>query len=302
MRFVLLLSLELKVPIVPHFGDDWPATIYRSGLASGTLRRRAERYLAAIFERSPIRLVISDMMGAEYRKRYGGTYLTFLNTVDKSSYLVNDKGPTTGPISFVYIGGLHSGRWEALRAIGLELKKLNEIGISGHLSIFTYPQEARRYQTHLIIPPVSEVKGWVPNNEVPRVLGSADVLVHVESFRGEIPDIVRLSVSTKIPEYMMAGRSLLGFGPGNIASIGYIRDSHSGLTVETEDRTVLQEALETLICNHEKRVVLGKNARSTALMYHDSEGQRRLFADALKIAARFRDREAKGTAYETHKS
>jgi len=285
MKFVVQISRELGIPVVPHFLDDWPTTIYRNGPASKMLRRRADQYLAAILKRSPIRMVISDMMGAEYGRRYGGSYLTFLNTVDKALYSENRSEPSPGPVKFVFIGGLHSGRWEALRAIGIELMKLNEMGISGHLSIFTYPQEGRRYQAHLTIPPVCEVMGWVPNNEVPQIMQKADILVHVESFRGQIPELVKFSISTKIPEYMMAGRSILGFGPGDIASIKYIRDSNSGMTVETENRKDLLEALRSLICSNELRIAYGTNARSLALLNHDSESQRRLFRAALDNAA-----------------
>ena len=52
----------------------------------------------------------------------------------------------------------------------------------------------------------------------------ADSLLHVEAFDEKSKKSTRLSVSTKIFEYLYAGKIILGYGPSDVASMEYLRD------------------------------------------------------------------------------
>jgi hypothetical protein len=67
--------------------------------------------------------------------------------------------------------------------------------------------------------------GSLSKDELNEVIREADVLVHVESFDRNSIESTRLSVSTKIPEYLAMGRPVLAVGPPDVASMEFLRDA-----------------------------------------------------------------------------
>ena len=107
--------------------------------------------------------------------------------------------------------------------------------------------------------------GSVPNGELPEVYASADILVHVESFDPEWASYTHLSLSTKVTEYMMAGRPLLGVGPRSANSIRYISESGAGVSQMEDDATELLGKVRSLVADRSLRERLGLRARAVAL-------------------------------------
>jgi glycosyltransferase involved in cell wall biosynthesis len=117
------------------------------------------------------------------------------------------------------------------------------------------------------------------------VLRRANVLVHVESFGSAERQYTRLSVSTKIPQYMSAGRPILAYGPGDVASCQYVQDSSSGVVVGRQDRQDLTDALRRLCADADLRARLGRQGWLTAIDKHNAETVRERFRAVLAGAA-----------------
>jgi hypothetical protein len=117
------------------------------------------------------------------------------------------------------------------------------------------------------------------------VLRRADVLVHVESFGAAERRYTRLSVSTKIPQYLWAARPILAYGPGEVASCQYVQSSASGVMVERLD---LKPALQRLATDAGLRARLGRQAWLTARNRHDAKIIRERFRLVLAKAAQTR--------------
>lgn len=60
-----------NVPVVPHFMDDWPSTLYADGRLGGLPRRIFQRHLRRLFGSVPLGFCIGSHMAAEYASRYG---------------------------------------------------------------------------------------------------------------------------------------------------------------------------------------------------------------------------------------
>ena len=60
----------------------------------------------------------------------------------------------------------------------------------------------------------------------------ADILLHVESFNEKMKKYTRLSISTKIPEYLASKRLIIAIGPVDIASIEYLKDNKAALILD----------------------------------------------------------------------
>ncbi len=103
------------------------------------------------------------------------------------------------------------------------------------------------------------VYGYRPFDEVPDMLGTADVLVAVLE-----PDASVYSVPSKVLTYLCAGRPiLLSVPPDNLAARIVAREQ-AGLVVSPGDPARFQAAAERLLADADLRTALGHNARAYA--------------------------------------
>ena len=282
MRVTVRLAEYASVPIVPHFTDDWISTQYRDAFMGARMRREMMCWLNRTFARSPRCLVIGTLMAQEYQRRYQITCDPFMNCLEESAFPVSlPRTSSKRPIRFVYIGGLHLNRWKSLLEMGDTLSELARQGTPSEIIIHTYPQTETEYGPRLSANPLIRMGGWVPNEEVPSIVADADCLVHVESFDPTIREYTRYSVSTKIPEYMMAGRCIFAYGPQECASIRYIEESKVGLTVSAQSRSRLRDALALILQSPEVRQECATRGRALALERHEATRQRERFRQVL---------------------
>lgn len=225
MRLAGRLHELTGAPVVPHFLDDWPTTLYDNG--NGRARREMLRLLEQTLRDAPAVAVISDAMAAEYCDRYAVSSTPLMNCFDE---IGSPKGvePGAGPVRFVYVGGLHLGRAVQVR----EIAKLLDAKRGATLQVHA-PQEDLDRHREMFRPFNSLAYGpSLPAEAVADVLAEADVLIHVESFDQTTARYTRLSMSTKIPQYLAAARPVLAVGPSSLASIQHLRASGAALVVD----------------------------------------------------------------------
>lgn len=285
MQLVLDFSYRYSISIVPHFFDDWPTTLYQSSIFRSRLRSLMQAKLSAVLERSPKRLVIGTAMAIEYIQRYGGDFIPFMNAIEPEDFVPTIQPRPRKLVRMIHIGRLQLNRWRSLRDIGLTLKELYEEGLEVELLIYCQQRVAEKIQK-LDIPPVVRFAGSLESSaEVYRVIRDADILVHVDSFENTDRQFFRYSVSTKIPEYMAAARPIFAYGPEELASIRYIRDSGAGIVVDKQDSTALKTALRELADSDQLRRQLGENGYRVAVNTHDARLQREQFRSILECVA-----------------
>ena len=129
------------------------------------------------------------------------------------------------PIKMVYTGKLIIGRDETIRIIGQALDKINENGEKIELDVYT---------TTKISSPESfgdsiNLKGTVPQTEVPTIQNSADILLFAEAISGAKSKTSRLSFSTKITDYFGSGKCILAVGRPDVAPMEYLKENDAAL-------------------------------------------------------------------------
>ena len=216
-KIVASLAERLDLPVVPHFMDDWPSTLFADGQLGGLARRQVERSLARVLERAPLGLAIGDDMATEFRDRFGIPFSAVGNSVDFSDF-DRVRTPHSGT-TFVYAGGLHLGRDLMLAKVAASLSAEWPHDYV-RLIVYAPPTDhARMSRLMAAHPGVVESGGVLDPKQVPGALRDADVLVFVESEQAEILQFTRLSVSTKVPEFLAARRPVLVLGPACQASV-----------------------------------------------------------------------------------
>jgi hypothetical protein len=249
MRLSLALSRYLDVPLVPHFMDDWVDNLFTDGQLGGYARSETERVLAQVLERAPVCLTIGDDMRREFEFRLNRPCVTVGNSVDLDDYTRAGQGAAHhGPeLVMRYVGGLHLGRDQVLSVLAEVLDGESLDDRKWTLELFV-PDHDRGRAGRMAERFRSVVHGGsLAPSEVPGRLVTADALVFLESELPGITNFTRLSVSTKVPQYLASGRPLLVMGPPDQASVRtFMRSSLSVYSGSSPSPEELRASLERL--------------------------------------------------------
>ncbi|HEY9001046.1 MAG TPA: hypothetical protein VIM89_06825 [Mucilaginibacter sp.] len=219
------LSVQYNLPVVPHFMDDWPHTIYEGDPMLLVPRLKKKRLLNKVLRRTKAGIVISEKMANEYRSEYHKEFFALMNCVDIKEPDKTDQHKN-GKIVFSYFGGLHLLRWQTLLSFFKAVKN-NRAYAANDLEFRIYTSDADRAKYQHEFGQIAEVVfcDRVSQGALIGEMRKSNYLVHVEAFDEKIKKYTRLSISTKIPEYLVAQRPIIAIGPGDIASIEYLRDN-----------------------------------------------------------------------------
>ncbi|MER7442044.1 glycosyl transferase family 1 [Micromonospora avicenniae] len=290
MDLVRRLAAICQVPVVPHFMDDWPSVIYTNGELLGWGRRATAARMESVISRAGSGLCISEPMAEEYRHRYGIPFAAFMNCVEEDAFTrqPGSNGAKADPgkyVEFVYVGGLHLGRWAPLARIGAAMAGLRSSLPQPRLTVHAPERDLLRYGGAFADLPAVRLSQPVASSGVPAVLQTADVLVHVESFAPALARYTRLSLSTKIPQYLAAGRPVLAHGPAELASMRHLRTAGAGWIVGEDDQELLSDAIRGLRGDPALRQRLGCDGYAYAKLHHAKRRVTMRFAEHLAAAA-----------------
>lgn len=238
-----------------------------------------ERMRESIVESRSL-VTISEKMRLEYAQLFGRDSTVAFNIPDQQVTL---KGPTSEKayIELVYAGGLHFSRWKTLQKLADAIKHFNATrkhGKLAHLKIYTNEKPDRRVRSKIELPGAASYEGSLTKEQLEIVLSKADVLVHAESFDRRCIESTRLSVSTKISEYLALKRPILAIGPMEVASMEFLKDTACCATSEK----MIDPALRDLLGNEAQRECWARKAgekwRAVSMQYGDALVlQKRLF-------------------------
>jgi len=106
----------------------------------------------------------------------------------------------------------------------------DEAGFSFDLDVYTNDSEES-----LKLPNCQQFgilfKGGISWPELQAKLVEGDFLLHLESFDSKNIKKTKLSLSTKIPEYLSSGTCVIAFGPENLASIKIFKEEAIGIAI-----------------------------------------------------------------------
>jgi hypothetical protein len=277
---------KLGLPLYIHVTDDFVRSLYGPLPFGKVIADASEKWFRRIVNYSQGRAGISEDMAEEFQKRYGGHWDWFTTGVDPRAYDPSHR-EDDGVIRFVYAGNLGLGRWRQLRALALALDRLAQGGgMRPCLEIYAAADQLHAHRAALTIPSVVRVMGWAPHDSLPGIFHNADVLVHVESFDLEVAALTRLSLSTKLTQYFMAGRCVLGFGPSELSSMRLIRNGGAGLTICSNDEAIVTGQVRRLCVEGKARQLYGQQARQWAERWGDRDKQHVRFQASLAQCAR----------------
>lgn len=258
---------RVKKPAAYYFMDD--VYTYQSVKGGGI-----SKYIYKFFLRWSVRrvikqcqefFVVSPKMKREYDAIFNFNSKILTKGIDFTA-LEFKPNAINKPLKIVYLGQIIYGRVYSLVAMAQTLKKFNEDDIKAELYIYTgnfISDEMRDQLEHSS----SHIMPLVPYEQVQQIMAEVDVVVFAESLNEKHKNVARLSFSTKITDYLSAGKCIFAIGPHDSAPIEYLRDSE--VAVVAISREEIQKKLSDLILNPEMINTYAKKSFQLGKQNHD---------------------------------
>jgi hypothetical protein len=233
---------------VVYITDDYIMPRFRFDPAWWLRRNVIYSKMRTAVQDSDIFFTISEEMRDEYKKIFGkDSFLAF--NMPKKMKIENFKKENRSDLILAYTGGLHFKRWESLALLAEIIKRFNKNNSRNIiLKIYSCSVISDNIKSKLNIHGSSKFCGELDERGVRFVLNDADILVHVESFDRKCIESTRLSVSTKIFEYLDVGNKILAIGPSNIASMKFLKENAYCITSIEDLPGRFGEICESLHC------------------------------------------------------
>ena len=274
-----------KVKMVGYISDDCYTLKHFSLSPLFWIDRLIKRqYVKKAIDQCEILYTITETQKKEYNAIFGNK----CKVLSKGGYFddfSHKKTILNNPIKLVYTGNLGMGRWKSLAKIVEALRIINNNGIKAQLYIYSQTPLSESSMRKLQIQNTVYFMGGIPASKVKDVQRDADILVHVESFELSERNSARLSFSTKIVDYLEAGRCILAVGWKKTGAIEYLVENDAAIVIT--DINKIYDQLSYLVNN--KQLILDYAVKGFELgkKNHQLEKIRNgLYDDLLFVASK----------------
>ena len=228
--------------------------------------RKTMSYASGIF-------TICEKMTADYSALFAKPCYTIHTSSSISEKLVEEK---SNAIS--YIGNLGYSRHEQLINLGKALKSINHCNNPGYIDVYSTESRDEILKT-LTKENGIRFHGAISVNEVLRVIGQSQAVIHTESFDKSIRKSVAYSVSTKIADSLASGTCIIAYGPEEVASIKYLSENNAAFCIGEND--CIEEKLYAFFESSSIKESIVENALSLAKKNHNPAERSEKFKNIL---------------------
>lgn len=232
------ISSRLSIPLFLFYTDDYILHPIFKGIANKIRKNALIKDYNRIINYASGCFSIGTLMSKEYGLYFKKDFYPIMNSVPAEDYIPPRQ---TSPKILSYFGGLHLNRWKMICRIakclptGWELRLFTASAISEEMAV--------QFRLNNV-----KVQGCVSGEELKEAMRKSSALIHVESDDPCNRALTHLSVSTKIPEYLMSGRAIIGYGPHEVASMRLLTDNKIGLFIDSSIGTdELEKKLKDLL-------------------------------------------------------
>jgi len=244
------IANKFDIPVFLYYTDDYITEIKTIDPFWWINYFWLKNVLNKLLEKVKTIFVIGEDMANEFSRKLDKKCIPIMNAVKIEEYLESriKREVPQKVIELAYFGGLHLNRWKTLLMIGDVIREINDqketkLNLNIYSGKIVEETLLKKFEIHSSI----LFKGSVTEKEIIDEMQKYDVLVHVESFDKEMIDKTRLSISTKIPEYLASGRVILGVGPQRLSSIKYLEKLGFTFIINKCDRKIIKQKLIELI-------------------------------------------------------
>lgn len=237
--FALDVCKRKNIPMILELTDDYTHRLYPLSILERANQTRYRKAFTEAIRFASKTIVISQLMKEEYESRFGGDMVVMMNSVNA----LHPACPCERtPDDYVYAGNLLLNRWKVLRNLGKALLQANP---QATLNIYTPDVPPRRILKALSKVSSIHYGGRLTKEDLDRRLKKCEYVVHVEAFDKKNRKITRLSMSTKISEYVASGAKVLAIGPSDVASMRCLEANRLGVCIHNPWVKFISKALSS---------------------------------------------------------
>ncbi len=233
-------------------------------------------------------MAICPKMAKEYAARYGRGFSHFQNTVDAPAWFKHAKDDLSisGVPRLVYAGSIFPyAQRQSLIDCCHAVDRLNSEGFPVTLDIYS-PKSLLGVSTSLFtVNPAITFHDALAQEPYRRELGRADVLLLPVNFDVGSLRFIRLSMPTKVPEYLASGTPVLVYGPFNTAQTDYAVEKGWGAHVGRQNIDTLMKMIKKMVRDMDLRKRLSASAKDAVIRFHDIHVVRDAFQNKLAETA-----------------
>ena len=232
------ISVMLQIPVIIWCCDDYYFSKRGMNTPGGRYcHRNLMKWVSRISDRTKSVVVISDRMKRDYSEIFSQPIYTIRISASKNQTAL----PVECRSGIVYVGSLGINRITPLLELGRQLKTAS---ISGFECIDVYSGDRNEHTISLLTEDNGlRFHGSASAEKVPEILGAAKYVLHVEAFDENSKGRTGYSLSTKIGECLQSGACIIAYGPSDISSIEYLRESRAAVVLSDAEElpAVLQK-------------------------------------------------------------
>jgi len=253
----------INKPLVIHMMDDWPERLHAIDSVKFLKLDAALRRLLSLASK---RLSICQAMSDVYQIRYGGEWIPLANGVELAEFPEKDwskRLPVSQKFPFLirYMGALaddmtYSSVCDIAAAVSV-LQATTPV----RFEIYTMEWCCSKAEKDIGTLPGVSVFSLVEDELYKQSLCEADALVIAYNFDPKSTSYIGLSLANKMPECLASGSPLIAYGPMDVATIRYLKDTSCAQVVDIRDQEVLISAIKALVEDTNFCQRLGERAR-----------------------------------------
>ncbi len=283
IHLTLSLQSRLQVPLAIHQMDDWLSSSAGHLFYSPLLKKQFISHFMTLLERTAIPICISDAMAENYTKAYGRNWHVFHNSINVENWklpTLRDKNKQTFDI--LYMGRVGISNKYTLENFIRFVTGFNKVGrrLTFHIYTLDYGMkflENVQDKNIVVHPPV-------PHSQVSALVGRFDLLLLPLDFDKESLKFAKLSMPTKMTEYMASGVPVLVIAPEDSAIYQYSKKNRVAFVCNTNNIQKIETVVSHILIDEETREEFSANGRKIAFEHHDVDKESKRFINLINSA------------------
>ena len=238
-----------RAKLVLYIVDDWVNTKENNRFFPSYWRKQNDKYFRLLMNRASGLLSICPYMSEVYKERYGKVFYPFHNPVDSQLWTAQQakKQYEDNIRSILYVGKINVDTIDCLLDTAAAILSLNNsLGTKHKYRLDVYTPNYNEYQDTFIDYPDCEVFPPLRHSEIIALTKSYDALLLTLGFSKKTREYVRLSMPTKLSEYLAAGIPTILYCPSEIALAKYLVPNNCSINCQERNINKLAEAMKSL--------------------------------------------------------
>lgn len=240
------VSKKLNIPLAVYFTDDYILNPQTDNIIDKVRNSLLRKIFKKTVSHAKLCFAIGDSMKKEYTKFFHRNFETIMNCIDVIPK--QDFHLKKNDITISYFGGLHLNRDLMILRLGKILSDISEEK-NCHINLNIYSGQKPSVEVlYLFKNNNITYCGFVKPENIAQKMKESDFLLHVENDSDYFKSITQLSVSTKIPEYLISSIPIIAFGPPDVASFELLNDNKIGSVISSklEDYEIKKQFVELI--------------------------------------------------------